>query len=262
MYPLSIVFRKAGNGGAYLDKVRALGISVTLVTQVLEAELGFGSVVATKRLEPTTACVWDSGGASFQITSLDDTTPIPTLRSYMGSWGTSISMAALVENVQGRNFRDIATVNPVSVGDAGKLIELIVSKLEEVPAWLQNKEVVFSAAGANSLFKLCCDVLTDVRRLNHLDRTGTEVTAEINSFTSFGEFEAFEALSACVEHTDAELMKHVSFPYADGPHCIVPKLALLVAVMRHTGIQKVEIVPCIGSCAGLLCDSRFWPPSV
>ena len=41
---------------------------------------------------------------------------------------------------------------------------------------------------------------------------------------------------------------------------IIQKLALLVAVMKRTGIKSVQAVHCVGSCPGLLCDksSRFW----
>lgn len=58
------VFRKAANGSTYLDKLRALGVPVTILTQEMEAELGFGSVQAVLMLSalPPALCVWDSGG--------------------------------------------------------------------------------------------------------------------------------------------------------------------------------------------------------
>lgn len=58
------VFRKAANGGTYLDKIRALGVPVSILTQEKEAELGFGSVQAVliRNALPPAPCVWDSGG--------------------------------------------------------------------------------------------------------------------------------------------------------------------------------------------------------
>lgn len=66
------VFRKAANGPAYLELIRALGVNVTILTQEMEAELGFGSVQAELAFNasPAAECVWDSGG------KLSVTTPI------------------------------------------------------------------------------------------------------------------------------------------------------------------------------------------
>lgn len=64
------VFRKAKNGEEYLEAVRSLGIHIQLLNQELEAELGFHSVVSVGRLDPAVCRVWDSGGASFQITAI------------------------------------------------------------------------------------------------------------------------------------------------------------------------------------------------
>lgn len=60
------VFRKAANGSVYLDRIRALGVPVTILTQEMEAELGFGSVqaVLTQRASSPASCVWDSGGTA------------------------------------------------------------------------------------------------------------------------------------------------------------------------------------------------------
>lgn len=46
------VFRKSKNGHEYLEAVRQLGVPIMLVTQLLEAELGFNSVVAVGGLHP------------------------------------------------------------------------------------------------------------------------------------------------------------------------------------------------------------------
>lgn len=66
------VFRKAANGSVYLDKIRALGVPVSILTQEMEAELGFGSVqaVLVKTAKPPPSCVWDSGGTTTLTTTL------------------------------------------------------------------------------------------------------------------------------------------------------------------------------------------------
>lgn len=60
------VFRKASNGASYINRLMAQGVSVSMLSQQQEAELGYSSVLATLKLsehvfsEPL--CVWDSGG--------------------------------------------------------------------------------------------------------------------------------------------------------------------------------------------------------
>ena len=237
------VFRRAKNGSEYLDQVRHLGIKVELVNQILEADLGFNSVVATGNLDPSSAMVWDSGGASFQITSVDLSTG--SLRIYMGSLGTSISTAILVRDVQSRNLSEVESVNPVSSEDCSRFVDALVYRLDEAPCWLLGSQKITAATGKNSLFKLCCDVLS---------------VSATSPVTSFSLPDARNALESCLGKTDGELRHLVSFSGADGPEVIVPKLALLVAVLLKTNIQQVDTVPVVGSCPGMLRSNiaGFW----
>lgn len=166
----------------------------------------------------------------------------------MGALGTSISTATLVKEVQGRDLRQVLTVNPVSPDDCHKLCQALMNKLDEVPSWLLGEEVVVAASGANSLFRLCCTVL------------GSR-SEPVRIVTSFTTDEAKDALQRCAEKTDAELFELVNFANADRPDVIVPKLALLVAVLEKTKIQRVDTVQVIGSCAGVLRSklASFWP---
>jgi exopolyphosphatase/guanosine-5'-triphosphate,3'-diphosphate pyrophosphatase len=61
------VFRKAQNGPILLDKMRALGCTVQLISQDEEAELGFQTAISSGKFEPSNVLAWDSGGGSFQI---------------------------------------------------------------------------------------------------------------------------------------------------------------------------------------------------
>ena len=132
------VFRKCGNGHAYLERVRQLGIQVQLVTQELEAELGFRSVISTYGCSESDAVVWDSGGASFQITSKSKESN--NLNIYKGPLGTSIALSTLIEEVRGLTMsRDLSGINPVSIIESNKLTEKLSNKLETVPGWLVNR---------------------------------------------------------------------------------------------------------------------------
>ena len=170
----------------------------------------------------------------------------------MGALGSSVVNSLLITEIQHKPLLIGSTSNPVSLDESNCFITLLKSKLEPVPEWLRHKEIVASSAGNNSIFRLCCLILTDL---------ATKKSGGENNplFTSFSGEQAVEALHSCLDCSDEALQKYTAYDNSDGPHLIVPKLCLLVAVMTHTDIGFVETVHCIGSCAGLLCDNRFWP---
>lgn len=251
------VFRKAKNGSKYLEKVVAAGVPVVMVAQEIEAELGFRSVVAVSR-DTTDTIVWDSGGASFQITSLNTLLKPAVIRSYMGALGSSISTRTLVENVRHQSVGEAFSINPVTTAESHGLIESLIEKLTDVPDWLIEGVSVKACAGANSIFKLCSDVLLIHARDSDTGKADTDTEAGVGTIASFTIGDARRALELCIDKSDDELLKYVSFPHADGPHLIVPKLCLLVAVMTHAKLGSVSNVLCAGSCPGILTMDRFW----
>ena len=76
--------------------------------------------------------------------------------------------------------------------------------------------------------------------------------------TNFTQQEAIQALESCLNCSNNELQKFVSYQFADTPNAIVIKLSLLVAVMRLTNIQRVITYPSVGSCPGVIIDECFW----
>jgi hypothetical protein len=119
------VFRKAPNGRQYLGRVwRELGLDVRLVSQAVEAELGFMTAAAFALGEEEGGGIGDivcldSGGGSFQISayapppeaeaeaatvkSAEKKSGLPLRRPYLGSLGSGIVVAqcaALLESDQ------------------------------------------------------------------------------------------------------------------------------------------------------------------
>lgn len=249
------VFRKAKNGMEVLQRLRdATQIEIVLVNQDLEAELGFKSVVAESKQAEVDICVWDSGGASFQITALHEVQldGVIVLNKYLGTVGTSIALSVLITDVLGRRMEDIGdmkapgAVNPVPTSAKEGLIRAMTARLPvEVPRWLRGRSVVTAACGNNCLFKVCCDVLSI---------SGT-ASSDISSFTVD---QAEVALDTCLDCTDEQLLCYQQFEFAEGVHVIVCKLALLIAVMRHCEIKTIDTVMCTGSCAGVLESPKYW----
>jgi hypothetical protein len=271
------VFRKARNGEAYLDRVRSLGIQVTRISQELEAELGHKSALINSGCLDPNICVWDSGGSSFQISTCSGA----SLQTYMTSIGSSTCASYLAE-LKGFSRTDAkrSSPNPVSREEANQLIDRITSQLPStIPDWLVSNQsqdptveseasaaAVLSVCGKNSIFKVCCNVLDELSKGPvHMASTPPGVYRRDTScdlisqtVTSFTLRDAEKALTACLDSSDEILCKFVNFQYSDGPKIIVPKLCLLVAVMRALKVTYVSTVKCTGSCSAVVIDERFW----
>lgn len=262
------VFRKAVNGHLFLDKVRSMGMTVTVVSQEMEAELGYATAVAYNDPGSQACIAWDSGGGSFQISTKcrDDRTCSEgvsatasdsiKLDMYMASFGSGVATATLVETLQGRKLSEVSTPNPVSIADADRLIDALMSRLDSnVPSWLLNVPEVVAIGGPNSIFQLACTVLNAMKKSSK-NRNFTD-TSEVCSFTLA---DVRSAIEECVDRSDEYLQKYLAFPNADPVTIVVPKLCLLYSVMKLTRIGKVKAVNCIGSCAGILITDRFYTP--
>lgn len=188
-------------------------------------------------------------GSSFQITRMDG-----EVESFMGSLGSSVSNYILIKEVQGRPLVPGGSPNPVSKQQVEELISKLTARLSIAPEWLLQKGIVATSAGSNSIFRLCCIVLSDI--LNSGEES-KQISSEPR-VSSFSFEHACQALDSCLNCSDEQLLKYASYAHADGPNLIVPKLTLLVSVMKHANIKMIETVHCIGSCVGLMCDDRFW----
>lgn len=245
------VFRKASNGGAYLERVRQeLGLSIEVVTQSVEAELGFRTAVALQDGPPESVICWDSGGASFQITASPQLAgdaaessgdALPLLR-YMGALGTGVTTALLIEEVQGRCLADTSTPNPVSAEHAERLVDVLLGQLAQAPAWLSGASTVTAIGGINSMFAVAAQALES---------------------TAYTAADVRRALDDAVGLTDEEMAER---PYCQGSlrepaGFIVPKLALLLAVMTRCEMHAVQYCSAIGSCPGLLISEQRYADS-
>jgi hypothetical protein len=209
------VFRKANNGHEFLNLVRCMGLVVTVVSQEIEAELGYATALAATTSDEH--CIaWDSGGGSFQISTILDKSDsngdngsnlssdnIGKLSMYMGTIGSSIATATLLE-LQGGGGVDKISPNPVSLEEVNLLIETLGNRMEDLPAWLLNAPEVTSIGGPNSIFQLACNILTVMKGAVNDDTVNSFTIADINT-----------AITECVNRSDEYLMKFVDFPLAD-----------------------------------------------
>lgn len=66
-------FRKAKNVDSYIEQIKEkTGIEVNVIDQHLEGELAFKAVVSQFGIDPSKLIVWDIGGGSYQLTTVDN----------------------------------------------------------------------------------------------------------------------------------------------------------------------------------------------
>ncbi len=130
-------FRLAKNGPAMVARVeRELGIPVTIITQLQEARIGFVGAVLSSGTDPRQAIVWDVGGRSMQITSLQAD---GHMTIYQGQFASGQMRDYVIRNVKGMPAT-VHTPNPLSWAEVGAASAYAQSyAVEKVPAELREK---------------------------------------------------------------------------------------------------------------------------
>lgn len=229
------VFREAANGRPFIDKLgKDLGVDLRVISQQEEGHIGFLTAVAASGKESHEVMAWDSGGASFQITYHDG----EKLSVYKGPWGGSKALAEMISTVQGREFTSEASANPATIDDVKALCAIIRQSLPPVPGDFQSKMQelagnVVAIGGGTSVFEMAKMAL------------GKD---------TFNKEEVWSAIESLAGKTDEELSH---FPQSE---MLIPKFALLYAVMDHFGMNSVQDYDAIGSTLGMFMDQNYWNP--
>lgn len=247
------VFRKAGNGEAYLQRVKAeVGLTASIVTQEQEGRLGFLAAAGLSGIPRHTLVSWDCGGASFQICreavtegGAPSSSSSPPLLLFLAPLGVSVVTAACVEQVQKKDFATVPTPNPVAPAEAEELMAHVRSLLPAVPDWLQGCEGVVAIGGPNSMFRLATEIVGAL-----------EGSVPALSFTPA---QVRKALGAVIGRSEADLTAaYCNRELADPASFVVPKMALLLAVMDACQLPRVTFQPAVGSCAGILVSNELY----
>lgn len=223
------VFRTAKNSQEFLNRVEAAtGISIRIIPQIEEGEIGFASAAGASREAPEEIVAWDSGSGSFQICSLIN----GKLEMYGDEFAFVPALEALFKN-RNQPFSSDISPNPVSRTEALKLIETIRTKLPPLPSWIvENNKKVVSIGGE----KIC------------IFSIGTIATGQ----STLTKEQVMQAILQHCDKNDDELSRFAH------PKKVVVSLVLLYTVMDHCGFEKVLYFPTNGGCEGILITPRFW----
>eukprot|EP00056_Hartaetosiga_gracilis_P003957 m.69778 g.69778 ORF g.69778 m.69778 type:complete len:378 (-) comp11646_c3_seq2:1652-2785(-) len=242
------VFRLASNGHEFLKKVNAeLGVNLRVVSQDCEGQIGFltaKSVLSTS-VEDENIIAYDSGAGSFQITYLTrgdeddmegdsyDEHGVPAVTVYGGHWGSVPAREALM--VQIRKASKLEKNNdphPVSREEMDALVDYIFSQLHEPPkqlsAILEGKSDL-KIVGIGEETSLFCMVKNAI------------------GLDEFTQDDVSRALDVCADKYTSYFKER---NYGESFQ-VVPKLCLLLAVMRKFNMKKVSstsICACMCVC--------------
>ncbi|OFZ26169.1 MAG: hypothetical protein A2381_08615 [Bdellovibrionales bacterium RIFOXYB1_FULL_37_110] len=114
-------FRTANNAIYFFSKIKSeIGIPVEIIDQSKEAELGlYSAATATgKKLEEM--IVWDIGGASMQITTIQN----GKVETYLGEMGAISFKDQVISRIKKKNLSTIRSPNPLGVKNFIKAVKL------------------------------------------------------------------------------------------------------------------------------------------
>jgi len=106
-------FRKAKNSETFIQKIyEETGIEVNVIDQGLEGELAFKAVQSQLGVPPADLVVWDIGGGSLQLTTVD---PKGELIIYRGNEASTPFKNFVIEEIQDKKISHINSPNPLNV---------------------------------------------------------------------------------------------------------------------------------------------------
>lgn len=106
-------FRKAKNADDFIEKIfNETGVKVNVIDQGLEGELAFKAVQSQFGVQPADLVVWDIGGGSLQLTTVDHQ---GELVIYRGEEASTPFKNFVIEEIQDKQAHLINTPNPLNV---------------------------------------------------------------------------------------------------------------------------------------------------
>lgn len=229
------VFRESKNGADFIAKVRSeMGIDLRLITQKEEGRIGFLTAVASSGKAAEQVIAWDTGGASFQISAEKNA---DELLVYQGAWGASKVLAAMVEEVQGKDFSKIHTANPATIDHVIALQKIVLKSLKTPSIELLNKFknpgiTVVGVGGPFSIYRMA------------------EIAHGRREYTK-------EDVWAAIEKLAGSSNEDLAATYPE-PEMVIPRLTLLYTIMDFFEIKKVLYTPTTGNTLGILISPQFW----
>lgn len=224
-------FRKALNAAEFAQNIeKQTGVHVRIIEQDEEGILAFRGALASKKMDPSQAVVWDIGGGSMQLTTLSDQ------GSYLidkGRTASALFKNALIEQVKKQDPRVVHSPNPMSAAEMDAGLKIAAQLSESTAPFIQEK----------------------------IHRTGTQVLAVGNLFnysvlplvkgTTIQREALHKGTFAMAGKTDKEL------PGGAFSDVSVSNPLMVLGYMTGLDIHHVEVVE-VNNTDGVLTFAPYW----
>jgi len=223
-------FRKAQNGEEFVKRIKEeTGVTVYIVDQETEGELGFLAVEATKPVDENTMVVWDIGGGSLQLTMMADA----AMKIYRGHEASIPFRNYVIQNIQGRDLKNFTSPNPMTLDD-----------MDEA-----EKHARMLAKNVDQVFKeRMKDADSQVYGIGSIFSRGIEPLVIKNPFTAK---DLREAVMPLAGKTDQELGG------GGFVHILITNSLLVMGFMEELQIPNVEVVD-VNIADGAFFLKQFW----
>ncbi|MCB0392970.1 MAG: hypothetical protein KDD25_00330 [Bdellovibrionales bacterium] len=223
-------WRDAINSEEFAERVRKeTKISIHVITQKLEAKMGYLGALATTQNASAGAVVWDIGGGSQQIITKSDDDFV-VFESQMAS----VDFKNLViKNVKMKDPKRVSTPNPISPTQAGKAKALAKGVVKDAPeeirkAIKENPEQIYGIGGVHYY----------------------SIRGQTKTQTEYSSDDVQKAVQAQSGKSDQQ----VGGEYASTD---VTNLILVQGMMEALGISKVKLAK-VNMTDGALVYSAIW----
>jgi hypothetical protein len=240
------VFRKAKNGSEFLSRMCSQhGLPIGVVSQQVEGQLGFLSAqaVAPSYLKQENIISWDLGGGSFQLTD-------SSYNVYKGPYGSThaLSTALSAKNIK---FSPAATPHPMSRTDFEVLLDALTETLGTIQDMNEGKKVlssigqpkahVIAIGGTTCAFRMCAMVQ---KKYGPKEDSPHEYSVQPWTASDIHGYVVDNMLGQVDDHFSTE-----NFPQAN---MLIPKIALVIAIMNRFEIPRVTYCATNGNTEGML----------
>jgi len=130
-------FRQANNGEEYAKEIHAkTGIDIRILPHAEEGYIAYLGAVAETSLDPNKVIVWDIGGGSFQLTTMNDQGELYVEK---GSKASVSFKNYIIENIQGKDINVIHSPNPMTEDEMDEAIAYAEKFANTMDPFIQQK---------------------------------------------------------------------------------------------------------------------------
>lgn len=225
-------FRHAKNGEEFADEIaKTAQFPVTVISQDREALLGAKAAREKLKVE-TNILVWDIGGGSQQMTSLDENSQSSI---YYGDLASVSFKNLVIAEIQKKNVKKVVSPNPMTKAHVEKAVQLAIEKAKNsVPESIQS----LLKANPNMVVVGIGGVLAK------------SLPRQLNAQTI-----TVPAIDQAIEKRHTLTDRQLNDPYAATE---ITNLILVKGFMQSLGIRSFQAMD-VGLVDGLWFDSEAWP---